>query len=85
MRDHYSCPTCGQALHPLVRSLDFFCRACFSTLVVIDERWSHAMRPGEKAPRLIPTERCRRVRATEPLGRGTEPLGQPVKTGALAS
>ena len=85
MRENFSCPTCGQTLHPLVRSLDFFCRACFSTLVVIDERWSHAMRPGEKSPRLIPTERCRRARGTEPLASGTEPLAQPVHTGALAS
>ena len=85
MRDSFHCPHCGQALRTMVRSLDFFCRGCFSTLVVIDERWSHAMRPGELTPRLIPTERCRRGRPAEVANRGTEPLGQAVKTGALAS
>jgi hypothetical protein len=85
MRDHFACPECSQPLRPLVRSLDFFCRGCFTTVVVIDERWSHVMRAGEKAPRLVPTERCRRVRATEPLGRGTEPLAAAAATGVLAS
>lgn len=85
MCDHYSCPTCGQALRPLVRSLDFFCRACFTTLVVIDERWSHAKHPDEETPRLIPTDACRRVRIAEPRCRGSEPLCQAVQTGAIAS
>lgn len=61
MRDQFICPTCSQALRPMVRSLDFFCRGCFTTLVVIDERWSHVMRASERQPQLVPTERCRLV------------------------
>jgi hypothetical protein len=36
------------------RSHDFFCRACFTSMVVIDDRWVQMMRANDKIPQNIP-------------------------------
>lgn len=48
------CPNCLTGLQPLRKSQDFFCRACFTSLVVIDERWVQMMRANDKIPQNIP-------------------------------
>lgn len=50
----YHCPNCRAGLQPLRRSQDFFCRACYTSLVVIDDRWVQMMRANDRIPTNIP-------------------------------
>jgi hypothetical protein len=58
------------------RALDFFCRECLTSVVVIDAQWAQVQAAGEEAPRYVPAAHCRRVQGTEPLApaRGTGAL-----------
>lgn len=51
---HFHCPNCHAALQRLRRSQDFFCRACYTSLVVIDDCWVHMMRANDRIPQSIP-------------------------------
>jgi hypothetical protein len=62
----------------MTRNLDFFCRDCYTSLVVIDDEWAQLLGPGDGSPRFIPVSHCRKARATEPLTaqmRATKPMG----------
>lgn len=48
------CPNCRAGLQPLRKSQDFFCRACYTSLVVIDDRWVQVMRANDKIPHNLP-------------------------------
>lgn len=71
MTEHFHCPSCHQALRRMSRNLDFFCRACFTSVVVLDEQWVEVMRIDDQAARIVSREACRPRRATEPLHAAT--------------
>lgn len=48
------CPNCRAGLQPLRKSQDFFCRACYTSLVVIDDGWVQVMRANDKIPHNLP-------------------------------
>lgn len=50
----FRCANCGAGVQPMRRSHDFFCRACFTSMVVIDDRWVQMMRASDKIPQNIP-------------------------------
>jgi reverse gyrase len=52
--EHYLCPNCKASIQPMRRTRDFFCRGCYTSLVVIDDHWVQMMRASDKIPQTIP-------------------------------
>jgi hypothetical protein len=67
MSDRYHCPRCASGLTKTSRNLDFFCRGCFTSVVILDPEWADIMSVEDAAPTRIRVEACLRHRGTEPL------------------
>lgn len=67
MGESYCCPLCGKDVRRMSRGLDFFCRHCLSSLVVIDEHWAHLLGPEDAHPQVISVARCKRLVGSGPL------------------
>lgn len=77
MNHAYHCPRCSSGLTKTSRNLDFFCRSCFTSVVILDPVWADIMGVEDPAPTRVPVEACLRHRGTEPLvvATKTSPLG----------
>jgi hypothetical protein len=51
---HFNCPHCRAHIEPLRRTRDFFCRCCYTSLVIVDDHWVQMLRPHDKVPQTIP-------------------------------
>jgi hypothetical protein len=51
---HFNCPQCRAHIEPLRRTRDFFCRCCYTSLVIIDDHWVQMLRAHDKIPQTIP-------------------------------
>jgi hypothetical protein len=65
--EQYWCPNCRASIQPLRRSRDFFCRACYTSLVVIDDHWVQMMRANDKIPQNIPFSTIQKEGGKDPL------------------
>ena len=69
---HLHCPNCQTGLQPLRRSQDYFCRACYTSLVVIDHHWVQMMRANDRIPTNIPFTALLLDHAHEPVAKKCE-------------
>lgn len=54
------CPRCGEALRPVSRRDDYFCRACHGALVVIDDAFALWQEHLQEEQTLVPLDSLRR-------------------------
>lgn len=71
MPQTFHCPQCQSALRRMSRNLDFFCRACFTSVVVLDDQWIEVMSIEDQTARIMSRDACRPRRCTEPLHAAT--------------
>jgi hypothetical protein len=76
----FKCANCGAGVQPLRRSNDFFCRACFTSMVVIDDRWIQMMRASDKIPQTIPFSA---IEGENPFEHATKKMDHRALTGPL--
>lgn len=67
MMNQYICPRCSNCLTRTSRNLDFFCRGCFTSVVILDREWAEIMGVDDAIAHRVRAEACLRHRGTEPL------------------
>lgn len=73
--EHFLCPNCKATIQPLRRTRDFFCRGCYTSLVVIDDKWVQMMRASDKIPQTIPFTALEEAKKKADCRSLTGPLG----------
>lgn len=67
MDQTFHCPRCQHTLRQMSRNMDFFCRGCYTSVVMIDEVWAETMGPEDSVSERVLIATCVRHRGTQPL------------------
>lgn len=67
MSHPFHCPRCSHHLNQTSRNLDFFCRSCYTSVVIIDQEWAEVMGMNDPGTTRVRVETFSRRRHTEPL------------------